>query len=73
MEVLIFALVFGVAVGYWANCWGRNGWAWGIGAALFSPLVAGIILLFVGRTPELKAQQAAEHEMRVKTYMPSKD
>jgi len=73
MEVLIFAIVFGVLVGYWASCWGRNGWAWGICAALFSPLVAGIILLFVGRTSELKAQQAAEHEMRVKTYLTNKD
>jgi hypothetical protein len=73
MDFLIVAIVFGALVGYWANCWGRNGWAWGICAALFSPLVAGIILLFVGRTPELRAQLAAEHEMRVKTYMPSKD
>jgi|TARA_R110000851_G_scaffold276910_1_gene429976 ribose 1,5-bisphosphokinase PhnN len=69
MDILVLALIFAAGIGFWANSWGRNGWAWGIVAAIVSPLAAGIVLLIVGRSPELRSQLAAEHAMRVKAYM----
>jgi hypothetical protein len=73
MELLTLTIILAVAVGFWANSWGRNGWVWGIASALVSPLGAGIVLLIVGRSPELRSQLAAEHAMRVRTYMTNND
>lgn len=58
MEILIFLAIFAVAVGYWANAWGRNGWVWGFVALLVSPLVVGIALAIAGKTVEKKAEEA---------------
>ena len=58
MDILFFLIIFGVGVGFWANAWGRNGWAWGIIACLLSPLLVGIALLVAGKTIEHKAAEA---------------
>lgn len=58
MDILFFLIIFSVGVGFWANAWGRNGWAWGIIACLLSPLLVGIALLIAGKTIELKADEA---------------
>lgn len=58
--VLIFLIAFAVGVGVWANAWGRNGWAWGIAAAIFSPILTAIVLVFVGKTISKKAQEHIE-------------
>jgi hypothetical protein len=57
MEILILLVIFMTAVGYWANSWGRNGWLWGIAAAIFSPLLTGIVLLIMGKTIQKKAEE----------------
>lgn len=58
MEILIFLAIFSVAIGVWANSWGRNGWLWGVCAFLLSPLLVGIALLISGKTIEKKAEEA---------------
>lgn len=58
MEIIIFLIIFAAGVGFWANAWGRNGWAWGIIAGLLSPLLVGIALLIAGKTVEKKAEEA---------------
>ena len=40
---------FIIIIGVWANSKNRNGLAWAVSALLFSPLIVGIILLFVGK------------------------
>jgi uncharacterized membrane protein YcjF (UPF0283 family) len=57
VEIILLLIIFSVAVGYWADAWGRNGWAWGIVAVLISPLLTAIALLIVGKTIEKKAQE----------------
>jgi hypothetical protein len=57
MEVLIFIAIFSIAVGLWANAWGRSGWIWGICAGILSPLVVAIVLIFSGKTIEKKAEE----------------
>ena len=34
------------AVGYYADKKGRSQWKWGLAAALFSPIIVGIVLAF---------------------------
>jgi Zn-dependent protease with chaperone function len=55
---LIFwaALVFGIYK--WADSKGRNPTVWAVAAALISPLIVGIILLFVPKTLEKQADEA---------------
>ena len=50
--VLVFALGFCVLIGIWANNWGRNGWGWGITAAIITPLITAIALLIMGRATD---------------------
>ena len=58
MDVLIFWIIFVVLIGVWANSLGRNPWVWGLLAALITPLITAIILLFAGKTIEKKAEEA---------------
>ena len=50
--VLVFAIGFCVLIGIWANNWGRNGWGWGIMAAIITPLITAVALLIMGRVKE---------------------
>lgn len=59
-DILIVFLVASGLVGVWAHNWGRNGWGWALLAFLISPLISGIILLFVGRDKEQKIEKAAQ-------------
>jgi hypothetical protein len=58
VEVLIFLIVLSALIGYWASAWGRSGWAWGIVAFIFSPIIVSIILLIVGKSLQKKAEEA---------------
>ena len=42
----------------WAESKGRNAEGWAIAAALISPLIVGIIFLFVPKTIEKQAEEA---------------
>ena len=59
---LFFTLIFFVAFCYgiykWADSKGRNATLFTIAAVLISPLVVGIILLFVPKTLEKQAEEA---------------
>ncbi|MBP5199965.1 MAG: zinc ribbon domain-containing protein [Schwartzia sp.] len=41
---LFLRLFFSLVIGYYANEKGRNMWAWGIAALVFTPIIVGIIL-----------------------------
>jgi putative effector of murein hydrolase len=61
MELLItviFWAVFVYAIYKWAESKGRNPTLWAIAAALVSPLLTAIILLFVPKTLEKQAEEA---------------
>ncbi len=58
MEIIFFLIIFSIGIGAWANAWGRNGWTWGIIAALLSPLLVGIALIIAGKSVEKKAEEA---------------
>lgn len=58
MEIFAVILVLSVAIGYWANSWGRNPWGWGIASFLLSPLLTAIVLLFCGKTLQKQAEEA---------------
>jgi hypothetical protein len=63
MEMELFlTILFWVAFVYgcykWAESKGRNGVMWGLLAAVVSPLVTAIILLFVPKTLEKQAEEA---------------
>ncbi len=66
--IIILAAMSG-GIGYWANNWGRNGLGWFGCALLLSPLLTGIVLLFMGRSDELRAEIEAQHARRVAEYM----
>ena len=59
---LLFTVAFWALFVYliykWAESKGRNAVGWAIGAALISPLIVGIILLFVPKTIEKQAEEA---------------
>jgi phosphate/sulfate permease len=55
MEV-VFWIGFAIAVGFWADSKGRNGFGWGLLSLVISPLLGAIILFFVS----LKDQENAE-------------
>jgi hypothetical protein len=59
---LLFTVAFWALFVYliykWAESKGRNAMGWGIAAALISPLIVGIILLFVPKTIEKQAEEA---------------
>jgi len=54
--VIWAAFVYGIYV--WAESKGRNALAWAVVAAIISPLLIGIILLFVPKTLEKQAEEA---------------
>lgn len=53
--VIWAAFVYGIYV--WAESKGRSGTLFAIGAVLVSPLIVGIILLFVPKTLEKQAEE----------------
>lgn len=57
MEILLIWAIFCILIGVWANSYGRNGWLWGLIAAIISPLITGVILLIVGKSIEKKAEE----------------
>ena len=50
------AFVYGIYV--WAESKGRSAGLWALAAALVSPLIVGVILLFVPKTLEKQAEEA---------------
>lgn len=61
MDLLItiaFWALFVYLIYQWADSKGRNATLWAVAAALVSPLIVGIILLFVPKTIEKQAQEA---------------
>jgi hypothetical protein len=54
--VIWAAFVYGIYK--WAESKGRNAALWAVAAALISPLIVGIILLFVPKTIEKQAEEA---------------
>lgn len=55
--IIVWALfVFGIYK--WAESKGRNAAGWAIAAALISPLLVAIVLLFVPKTLEKQAEEA---------------
>ena len=55
---LIFFAAFVYGIYKWAESKGRNAAGWAIAAAIVSPLIVGIILLFVPKTLEKQAEEA---------------
>ena len=55
---LIFFAAFVYGIYKWAESKGRNATGWAIAAAIVSPLIVGIILLFVPKTLEKQAEEA---------------
>ena len=55
---LIFWAAFVYGIYKWAESKGRNAVLWAVAAALISPLIVGIILLFVPKTLEKQAEEA---------------
>jgi hypothetical protein len=47
--VFVFWVVGVIAVGLLAGRYGRSGGWWGLAALIFSPLVAGVLLLAMGK------------------------
>jgi hypothetical protein len=61
MELLLTLIIFAAfvyGIYKWAESKGRNAVIWAIAAALVSPLIVGIILLFVPKTLEKQAEEA---------------
>lgn len=58
-------LVFGIYK--WADSKGRNAVMWGFIAAIISPLIAAIILLFVPKTLEKQAEEAKKIQSLMET------
>lgn len=61
MELLLtlaIFLAFCYGIYHWAESKGRHGWTWAIVAAVLSPLLIGIVLLFVPKTMEKQAEEA---------------
>jgi len=60
VTILFFWVTFVILIGVWANAWGRNPYIWAAVAALFSPLLAAIIILIAGKSVEKKAEEAKQ-------------
>lgn len=56
--IIAFFAAFCFGIYKWAESKGRNGLTWAIVAVLISPLIVGIILLFVPKTMEKQAEEA---------------
>ena len=64
LTIIIWAaLVYGIYK--WAESKGREPWLWAIAGGVISPLIVGIILLFVPKTIEKQAEEAK----RIKSLM----
>lgn len=65
LTLIIWAgLVYGIYV--WAESKGRNAVIWAAIAALISPLIVAIILLFVPKTLEKQAEEAKKLKQLMK-------
>jgi len=63
MELLLTVVIWGAfvyGIYKWAESKGRNATAWAIAGALISPLIVGIVLLFVPKTIEKQAEEAKQ-------------
>jgi hypothetical protein len=61
MELLLtvaFWALFVFLIYKWAESKGRNAVGWAIAAGLISPLIVGIVFLFVPKTLEKQAEEA---------------
>lgn len=61
MELLLtvaFWALFVFLIYKWAESKGRNAIGWAIAAGLISPLIVGIVFLFVPKTLEKQAEEA---------------
>lgn len=68
MELLLTVIIWGAfvyGIYKWAESKGREPWLWAIAGAVISPLLVGIILLFVPKTIEKQAEEAKQ----IKTLM----
>lgn len=63
----VFWIGFAIAVGFWADSKGRNGFGWGLLSLVISPLLGAIILFFVSLKDQEKAeaQKNAEKEVAI--------
>lgn len=59
MAVLIFWVLFAIAVGVWASNRGRHGFGWFLIACVVSPLIAGIFLAVTENKAKVPQQQAS--------------
>ncbi|WP_422460931.1 hypothetical protein [Endozoicomonas sp. ALB115] len=57
MFIAIFWIIFVIVAVILAGNLGRNRLVWGLVATIFSPLVAGILLLVLGKTDEKKFEE----------------
>lgn len=65
MGMFLTWLACAVLVGLWANKWGRSGAAWGLGAAIFSPMLAALFLAVAGQNVEgAEANRLAAGDLR---------
>ena len=55
---------FIVLIGVWANSKNRNPWAWMAGALFFSPLLAGLVLLFSGKLEKKEEPKEKKNEIK---------
>jgi hypothetical protein len=63
MELLLTVVIWGAfvyGIYKWAESKGRNATGWAIAGALISPLIVGIVLLFVPKTIEKQAEEAKQ-------------
>ncbi len=63
MELLLTVVIWGAfvyGIYKWAESKGRNETVWAVAAALISPLIVGIIFLFVPKTLEKQAEEAKQ-------------
>ena len=61
MELLLTLIIFAAfvyGIYKWAESKGRNATGWALLAVLISPLIVGIILLFMPKTLEKQAEEA---------------
>lgn len=68
MELLLTVIIWGAfayGIYKWAESKGRNAIGWAIACVLISPLIVGIIFLFIPKTLE----KQAEDQMRVQELM----
>jgi len=60
--LMILGLVFWglpcLLVAHWADKWGRRGWVWLLVALLINPILAALIVLFLGKADSVLSANA---------------